>query len=67
MDRSLTPDAKHTLERGCVLSTGAQVLTRLLLLRQERGATARPDMRGFISGYRGSPPGGLGQALLDHN
>jgi indolepyruvate ferredoxin oxidoreductase len=56
-------DDKYTLERGPVFLTGTQALIRLLMLQRERDVRAGLNTAGFISGYRGSPLGGLDQAL----
>src|SRR5687767_3666 len=56
-------DDKYTLERGRVFLTGTQALIRLLLLQRERDLRAGLNTAGFVSGYRGSPLGGLDQAL----
>ena len=54
---------KYTLESGRVFLTGTQALIRLLMLQRERDLRAGLNTAGFISGYRGSPLGGLDQAL----
>jgi len=54
---------KYTLERGRVFLTGTQALIRLMMLQRERDLRAGLNTAGFISGYRGSPLGGLDQAL----
>src|SRR5262245_26300016 len=56
-------DDKYTLERGRVFMTGTQALIRLMMLQRERDRIAGINTAGFISGYRGSPLGGLDQAL----
>jgi indolepyruvate ferredoxin oxidoreductase len=56
-------DDKYTLERGRVFLTGTQALIRLMMLQRERDLRAGVNTAGFISGYRGSPLGGLDQAL----
>jgi len=56
-------DDKYTLPRGQVFMTGTQALIRLLMLQRERDRRAGLNTAGFISGYRGSPLGGLDQAL----
>jgi indolepyruvate ferredoxin oxidoreductase len=56
-------DDKYTLERGRVFLTGIQALVRLAMLQRERDARAGLNTAGYISGYRGSPLGGLDQAL----
>jgi indolepyruvate ferredoxin oxidoreductase len=56
-------DDKYTVERGRVFLTGTQALIRLMMLQRERDKRAGLNTAGFISGYRGSPLGGLDQAL----
>jgi indolepyruvate ferredoxin oxidoreductase len=56
-------DDKFTLEKGRVFLTGTQALIRLLLLQRERDQRAGLNTAGYVSGYRGSPLGGLDQAL----
>jgi len=56
-------DDKYTLERGRVFLTGIQAIIRLAMLQRERDARAGLNTAGFISGYRGSPLGGLDQSL----
>jgi len=56
-------DDKYTLDKGRVFLTGTQALIRLLLLQRERDQRAGLNTAGFVSGYRGSPLGGLDQAL----
>ena len=43
--------------------TGTQAIVRLLLMQRERDRLAGLDTAGFVSGYRGSPIGGLDQNL----
>src|SRR5260221_2821043 len=56
-------DDKYTLEKGRVFLTGTQALIRLVLLQSERDQRCGLNTAGFVSGYRGSPLGGLDQAL----
>jgi indolepyruvate ferredoxin oxidoreductase len=56
-------DDKYTVERGRVFLTGTQALIRLMMLQRERDAAAGLNTAGFVSGYRGSPLGGLDQSL----
>src|ERR687883_1935961 len=56
-------DDKYTLERGRVFLTGTQALIRLMMLQRERDTRAGINTAGFVSGYRGSPLGGLDQNL----
>jgi indolepyruvate ferredoxin oxidoreductase len=61
--RDVTLDDKYELGTGRVFLTGVQALVRLLMLQRQRDAAAGLDTGGFVSGYRGSPLGGLDQAL----
>ena len=56
-------DDKYTLDAGRVFLTGTQALVRLPMLQRERDLAAGLNTAGFISGYRGSPLGGLDQSL----
>ncbi len=58
-----TLDTKYTLEAGRVYLTGTQALARLPMMQRERDLAAGLNTAGFISGYRGSPLGGLDQTL----
>jgi len=62
---NVTLDDKYTLERGRVYLSGVQALARLLILQRQRDAAAGLNTAGFVSGYRGSPLGGLDRALHD--
>ena len=54
-------DDKYALEEGRVFATGIQALLRVLLDQSRRDAAAGLKTAGFVSGYRGSPLGGLDQ------
>src|SRR5262247_1290452 len=56
-------DDKYTLASGRVFMTGTQALIRLMMLQRDRDRAAGLSTAGFVSGYRGSPLGGLDQAL----
>ncbi|MBE7418822.1 MAG: indolepyruvate ferredoxin oxidoreductase family protein [Ideonella sp.] len=56
-------DDKYRLEHGRVFLTGVQALVRLPMLQQLRDRAAGLRTAGFVSGYRGSPLGGLDTAL----
>jgi indolepyruvate ferredoxin oxidoreductase len=56
-------DDKYTLESGRVFITGIQALVRLPLMQRQRDLRAGLNTAGFVSGYRGSPLGGVDQAL----
>lgn len=61
--RSVTLDDKYTLDSGHVFITGTQALVRLPLVQKRLDLLQGLNTAGFISGYRGSPLGGLDQAL----
>ncbi len=61
--RSITLEDKYALTQGRVFLTGTQALVRLLFLQHQRDAIAGLNTAGYVSGYRGSPLGGLDQAL----
>ena len=54
---------KYRLEQGRVFLTGMQALARLPLLQSALDRGAGLHTAGYISGYRGSPLGGLDTAL----
>ncbi|MES2534538.1 MAG: indolepyruvate ferredoxin oxidoreductase family protein [Pseudomonadota bacterium] len=56
-------DDKYTQWSGSILLSGIQALVRLPLLQRQRDLAAGLNTAGFISGYRGSPLGGLDEAL----
>jgi indolepyruvate ferredoxin oxidoreductase len=62
--RAVTLDDKYALERGRVFLNGVQALVRLPMLQRRRDLAAGLNTAGFVSGYRGSPLGGLDQALF---
>ncbi|MBL0389810.1 indolepyruvate ferredoxin oxidoreductase family protein [Ramlibacter monticola] len=56
-------DDKYQLEGGPVFLTAMQALARLPMLQRERDRAAGLATAGYVSGYRGSPVGGLDTAL----
>jgi indolepyruvate ferredoxin oxidoreductase len=60
---AVTLEDKYTLERGRIYLTGVQALARLPMMQRQRDLAAGLDTACFISGYRGSPLGGLDQTL----
>ena len=58
-----TLDDKYTASTGRVYLTGYQALVRLLLIQRDRDRAAGLNTAGFVSGYRGSPLGGLDLSL----
>ncbi|MBU1235436.1 MAG: indolepyruvate ferredoxin oxidoreductase family protein [Gammaproteobacteria bacterium] len=61
--RSISLDDKYTIASGRIYLTGIQALARLPMLQRGRDLAAGLNTAGFISGYRGSPLGGLDQTL----
>ncbi len=55
----VTLDDKYLATEGRVFITGVQALIRVLLDRHRLDAAAGLSTAGFVSGYRGSPLGGL--------
>src|SRR5215469_4161143 len=60
---AVTLDDKYVVEKGRVYLTGTQALVRLPMMQRRRDIAAGLNTACFISGYRGSPLGGLDQAL----
>ncbi len=59
----VTLDDKYTVESGRIFLSGTQAFVRLPMMQRKRDAAAGLRTAGFVSGYRGSPLGGLDQAL----
>jgi indolepyruvate ferredoxin oxidoreductase len=59
IDTEYTLDHKYTRRDGRIYLSGVQALVRLPLMQQMRDRAAGINTAGFISGYRGSPLGGL--------
>ena len=60
---SITLEDKYTAKSGRVYLSGIQAIVRLLLVQRWRDEAAGLNTAGFVSGYRGSPLGGLDEAL----
>ncbi len=56
-------DDKYALDTTHAYMTGIEALVRLPILQHQRDLDRGLNTAGFISGYRGSPLGGLDQAL----
>src|ERR1700749_1902865 len=52
-------DEKYVQDRGRVYLTGTQALVRLPMMQRRRDEAAGLNTAGYVTGYRGSPPGGL--------
>ncbi len=61
--QSVSLEDKYVSTHGRIYLSGIQALVRLPLLQRQRDQAAGLNTAGFISGYRGSPLGGLDQAL----
>ena len=57
--KSVHLDDKYDLDKEQVFITGNQAILRLTLLQKERDRRAGLNTAGYVSGYRGSPIGGL--------
>src|SRR3954469_1204717 len=55
----VTLDDKYDLTKSRVFVTGYQALVRLTLMQHERDKRAGLNTAGYVTGYRGSPVGGL--------
>ncbi len=62
--REVTLDDKFDLSKKQVFLNGTQAIVRMLLMQRVRDQQAGLNTAGFISGYRGSPLGGLDQQLF---
>ena len=60
---SVSLDDKYTATRGRVYLSGIQALVRLMLVQRWRDQAAGLNTAGFVSGYRGSPLGGIDEAF----
>lgn len=57
-------DDKYDLSQARVFVSGTQALVRLALMQKERDRRAGLNTAGYVTGYRGSPLGGLDQQFL---
>src|SRR5947199_3316035 len=62
--KNVTLDDKFDLSQSRVFVTGYQALIRATLMQQERDRLAGLNTAGYVSGYRGSPLGGLDQQFM---
>src|SRR5258708_32513385 len=59
-----TLEDKWTRERGRIYLSGTQALVRLLMLQRQRDVLSGLNTAGFLTGYRGSPLGGVDMTAL---
>ncbi|TCR66970.1 indolepyruvate ferredoxin oxidoreductase [Bosea sp. BK604] len=62
--REVALDDKYDLTKKQIFLTGTQAIARMLMVQRERDKRAGLNTAGFVSGYRGSPLGGLDQQLM---
>ncbi|SAI67803.1 indolepyruvate ferredoxin oxidoreductase [Bordetella ansorpii] len=60
---SVQLDDRYTLETGRAWMSGIHALVRLPIMQRLRDAQAGLNTAGFVSGYRGSPLGGVDQNM----
>src|SRR2546429_702860 len=60
----VTLDDKYDLTKTRIFVTGYQALVRLALMQKERDRRAGLNTAGYVTGYRGSPLGGLDQQFM---
>jgi indolepyruvate ferredoxin oxidoreductase len=63
MTRAVTLADRYDLTVSPVLLTGTQALVRLMLAQAARDRAAGLDTAGYVTGYRGSPLGGVDMAM----
>ncbi|PRG04487.1 indolepyruvate ferredoxin oxidoreductase family protein [Burkholderia ambifaria] len=61
--RNVSLADKYALSEDRIFISGAQAVVRMLLMQRERDRQAGLNTGGFVSGYRGSPLGGLDHQL----
>jgi indolepyruvate ferredoxin oxidoreductase len=62
--RKVDLDDKYDLTKSPVFVTGYQAIIRLCLMQKERDRRAGLNTAGYVTGYRGSPLGGLDQQFM---
>ncbi|HEU5018837.1 MAG TPA: indolepyruvate ferredoxin oxidoreductase family protein, partial [Pseudolabrys sp.] len=62
--RSVSLDDKYDLAHTRILVTGYHALIRALLMQKERDRRGGLNTAGYVTGYRGSPLGGLDQQMM---
>ncbi len=59
--KKVSLDDKYDLTKDRVFVSGTQAIVRLTLMQKERDRRAKLNTAGYVTGYRGSPIGGLDQ------
>ena len=55
---------KFDLSKERIFISGAQAVVRMLMMQRERDRRAGLNTAGFVTGYRGSPLGGVDLAMM---
>ena len=63
VDYKISLDDKYALDTTRAYMTGIEALVRLPMLQHQRDVARGLNTAGFVSGYRGSPLGGVDQAM----
>ncbi len=61
--KNVSLDDKYDLEKDRVFISGTQAVVRLVLTQKQRDRNAGLNTAGYVTGYRGSPIGGLDHAM----
>ena len=61
--REVSLSDKYALDKARAYMTGIEALVRLPILQHQRDMQRGLNTAGFVSGYRGSPLGGVDQAM----
>ena len=61
--KNISLDDKYDLGKDQVFISGTQAVVRLVLTQKERDRRAGLNTAGYVTGYRGSPIGGLDHAM----
>jgi len=61
--KSVHLDDKYDLDKEQIFITGTQAVVRLTLMQKERDRRNGLETGGYVTGYRGSPIGGLDMAM----
>ncbi len=62
--KDVSLDDKYDLEKDRIFISGTQAVVRSALMQKARDRAAGLNTAGYVSGYRGSPIGGLDQQLM---
>jgi indolepyruvate ferredoxin oxidoreductase len=63
-NQNVSLDDKYDLAKPLVFLSGTQAIVRLTLMQKERDRQSGKNTAGYVTGYRGSPLGGLDQQFL---